>query len=176
MRLAFSVLLIWSLSGLAAGTGEVIHSAADLVTALQSKENAERPFALRVQATSDCPTGDAGNFAVCDKTGAASLADKVEGSRPVVRDGDVIRVTGRIEPAGPTCPDPKKPHANCYGFSVVSPGVLPPPEKITARQILSRCYRAQRVCIDGVIRDETVTALDEFQGYFAFAHSALALD
>lgn len=108
-------------------------------------------------------------FTVCDKTGVASLADKVEGKRPVVRDGDVIHVTGRIEPAGPTQPNPSKPHANCHAITVMSPGVLPPPIKVTAQQVIAGCDRTQRICIDGVIRDAVQDEIDPRYVFFALS-------
>lgn len=107
-------------------------------------------------------------FTVCDKTGVISLADKVKGERPVVRDGDVIRATGKIEPAGPTQPNPRKPHANCHAITVVSPGTLPPPVKVTAQQVISGGDHTQRLRIDGVIRDAVQDEIDPRYVFFAF--------
>ena len=150
MRLAFSVLLIWSLSGLAAGTGEVIRSSADLVRALQSKENAGRPFDLRVQVTSDSPTGDAGNFAVCDKTGAVFLLKKFpDNDDPDIRAGMVLCAKGVIEVgdrSGHVYPA-------CQRISVVGRVPRTKPRPVSAAEFLNGSVDYRFISVRGRVRD-----------------------
>lgn len=145
---------------------DVVRTVTGLIAALTNDTTIGIPFDITAQALSP-PLAYRTWFSVCDGADDVSLADKVEGNRPIVRDGDIIRVTGSIEPAGPTCPDPKKPHANCYGLSVVSPGVLPPPVKVTAQQVILGCDHMQRVCINGVIRDAVRDEIDPRYIFFA---------
>jgi len=176
-----SVKLIWSAICTAicaisfAEVPPVIRTAAELHAATTSKGIQGRIFELKATAMSSPPERRS-QFIVEDETGRAKIYDTRENDDPHVTPGDIIILSGILQPRHRKTPEDMLLNANCTSITIVAKGTLPPPVDIQYCDIELSDLELCSVRTSGVLIDVRIDEIDPRFTTFAIDNSGKIIE
>ena len=143
-------------SAIAAGTGEVIRTAAELQTAAVDRAEVGRPFDIDVLLTTPCRAGGEHNFSAEDETGAVLLTKNMNAMPEIATwatntfpAGTRARIKGVIELGRLS----RRAYPYCRSLIPTGVGKVPPPVRIGAGEFLGGKYDCRLVTVRATVRD-----------------------
>ena len=172
-RLACLIAALVASSAHAAGTGEVIRTAAELQSAAFDRAEVGRRFDINVLLTTPCHAGVESTFAVEDDTGAALIRKDViswPATTALADDffhaGTRANITGFIGLGRKS----RRAYPYCETIRQTGVGTVPEPKVVSAEQFLSGKYDCRMVTVRATVRD---IVLDEISPDYKYVILAM---